>query len=76
MNHCRCTMSAVGSPDCRFIYVMGGYDGGALNLVERYDILTDKWEFVAPMRTKRFMHSSIIISFKNQIESSRSSNIF
>jgi len=33
MKNAKCTMTAVSSPDCRFIYVMGGYDGTPLNLV-------------------------------------------
>jgi hypothetical protein len=41
MNTARCTLSAVSSTDCRYIYVLGGYNGQALNLVERYSIETD-----------------------------------
>jgi len=69
-------MSAVGSSDCRYIYVMGGYDGAALDLVEKYDIISDKWEFIAPMKTKRFMHSSILITINDGLEASRTSNLF
>jgi len=56
MNTARCTLSAISSNDCRYIYVLGGYNGQALNLVERYSVETDKWEYMAPMMTKRFMH--------------------
>ena len=75
MNHPRCTLSAVSSPDCRYIYAMGGFDGSALNLVERYllhiyiyiyvyryDVMKDIWEFVTPLMHKRFMHASAIIT--------------
>lgn len=33
---------------------MGGYDGtDQLNSVERYDVETDTWSFVAPMKHRR-----------------------
>ena len=60
MNHARCTLSAVTSDDSRNIYAIGGYDGSALCLVEKYDVTKDKWEFITPMKNKRFMHSAII----------------
>ena len=56
MNTARCTLSAVASSDCQFIYVIGGYNGKALSLVERYSVMKDTWELMAPMNTKRFMH--------------------
>lgn len=37
-----------------YIYVMGGYDGtNQLNSVERYDVETDSWSFIASMRHRR-----------------------
>jgi len=59
MNTARCTLSAVASSDCQYIYVLGGYNGQALNLVERYDVMNDTWEFMAPMLVKRFMHQTV-----------------
>uniref|UniRef100_A0A8B9UE60 Kelch like ECH associated protein 1 n=1 Tax=Anas zonorhyncha TaxID=75864 RepID=A0A8B9UE60_9AVES len=36
------------------IYAMGGYDGtDQLNSTERYDVESDSWSFVAPMRHRR-----------------------
>ncbi|OXB52347.1 hypothetical protein ASZ78_015175, partial [Callipepla squamata] len=36
------------------IYAMGGYDGtDQLNSTERYDVESDTWTFVAPMRYRR-----------------------
>ena len=35
------------------VYTMGGYDGGRnvfLNSVEVYDVATDEWRLVAPMK--------------------------
>jgi hypothetical protein len=49
MNNARCTLSAVSSADFRFIYVLGGFDGQALNVVERYSVMEDQWEFLPPM---------------------------
>ena len=62
MKHPRCTMACISSPDCQFIYALGGYDGVPLNLVERYDVVNDVWEFVTPMKNKRFMHAAVITS--------------
>ncbi len=62
MNHPRCTMACLSSADCRYIYVLGGYDGSPLNLVERYDVVHDSWEFVTPMKSKRFMHAAVLSS--------------
>ena len=59
MNTARCTLSAVPSADCQYIYVIGGYNGQALDLVERYSVLSDTWEFMPSMLTKRFMHQSV-----------------
>jgi len=50
MNNPRCTLAAVGSGDCQYIFAMGGFDGKALNVVERYSVVNDCWEFVTPMR--------------------------
>ena len=61
MNTARCTLTAVASSDCQYIYVIGGYNGTALDLVERYSVLTETWEFMPPMITKRFMHQSVSI---------------
>lgn len=36
------------------IYAAGGYDGqDQLNSVERYDVETETWTFVAPMKHRR-----------------------
>ena len=36
------------------LYAVGGYDGGRLSSVERYDPGTDAWEAVAPLTLARF----------------------
>lgn len=61
MNTARCTLSAVPSADCQYIYAIGGYNGQALDLVERYSVHSDIWEFMPPMITKRFMHQSVAL---------------
>ena len=66
MNTARCTLSAVASTDCQYIYVLGGYNGKALNLVERYSVMSDSWELMPPMNTKRFMHQSVALMRQDQ----------
>ena len=61
MNTARCTLAAQASSDCRYIYVLGGYNGQALNLVERYCVEQNQWEYMPPMLTKRFMHQAVSI---------------
>jgi hypothetical protein len=60
MNNPRCTLTAVCSPDFQYIYVMGGFNGQPLNVVERYSVMDGQWEFMAPMKQQRFMHASCI----------------
>ena len=62
MNKPKCTMAAVSTIDCRYIFVMGGYDGNSLNQVERYDVVHGCWELVCPMKNKRFMHAAVVSS--------------
>ena len=66
MNKPRCTLSAVSSPDCQFIYAIGGFNGQPLNSVERFDVTREDWEeaphLIPSMKEKRFMHSCIIVS--------------
>ena len=62
MKHARCTLSAVTSPDCQFIYAVGGFNGTALNVVERYSVVEDKWTEIPGMNNPRFMHSCLYIS--------------
>jgi len=59
MNTSRCTLAAVVSSDCQYIYALGGFNGQSLDLVERYNTLTDDWEFMTPMIQKRFMHEAV-----------------
>ena len=59
MNTSRCTLSAVASSDCQYIYSIGGFNGNSLDLVERYNIMSDEWEFTSPMISKRFMHEAV-----------------
>lgn len=59
MNCSRCTLSAVASNDCQYIYAMGGFNGTALDVVERYNVMTDEWEYMTPMGHRRFMHEAV-----------------
>eukprot|EP00349_Pseudokeronopsis_sp_Brazil_P012382 CAMPEP_0202978792 /NCGR_PEP_ID=MMETSP1396-20130829/85117_1 /ASSEMBLY_ACC=CAM_ASM_000872 /TAXON_ID= /ORGANISM="Pseudokeronopsis sp., Strain Brazil" /LENGTH=313 /DNA_ID=CAMNT_0049717921 /DNA_START=1420 /DNA_END=2358 /DNA_ORIENTATION=- len=43
MQKSRCTLAAVASPDCQYIYALGGFNGNSLDLVERYDTVSDSW---------------------------------
>ncbi len=55
MNTSRSFFSAVASSNLSSIYVMGGVtEGGkAVNHVERFDMLTNQWEYLAPMCNAR-----------------------
>ena len=55
-------MSAVASPDCQFIYAIGGFNGSGTASVERYSVVENKWIELASMSMPRFMHASILIS--------------
>ena len=66
MGRRRCTLGAVSSSDCRYIYALGGFDGAAMASVERYDVIKDEWEEVASMNVKRFMHSAVTVKVKNE----------
>ena len=45
---------------CDYIYVVGGFgqDGCPTEKVERYSVAQDTWESVAPLHSKRFMHTA------------------
>eukprot|EP01016_Furgasonia_blochmanni_P007315 TRINITY_DN12935_c0_g1_i1.p1 TRINITY_DN12935_c0_g1~~TRINITY_DN12935_c0_g1_i1.p1 ORF type:complete len:282 (-),score=50.23 TRINITY_DN12935_c0_g1_i1:373-1158(-) len=60
MNYARCTFAAVTSPDGQHIYAIGGFDNGPLQSVERYSVINDSWEIIAPLQYKRFMHSAVL----------------
>ncbi|CDW82034.1 kelch motif family protein [Stylonychia lemnae] len=75
MNNERCTISAIPSPDYQYIYVLGGFNGKPMNVVERYSVLNDVWEFVTPMKRARFMHSSCFVSFNSSINAKSINNM-
>ena len=63
MKRARCTLAAVASTDCQYIYVIGGFNGAPLNHIERYDVTNEEWEDNLPeMKQKRFMHSCIMVN--------------
>lgn len=47
------------------VYVVGGYDSTSqLRTVERYSVVTDRWEFVAPMKSPRSALSVAVLGGK------------
>jgi Kelch motif len=64
MNSERCTLAAVASSDCQYIYAVGGFNGKPSNIAERYSILTNTWEYVTPLKRPRFMHAICYLTFK------------
>lgn len=50
MNTNRGTFAALVSPNCNYIYVIGGFNGAPLDHVERYDVMHNSWEYLAPMK--------------------------
>ena len=48
-----------------YLYAVGGYDSSSqLRTVERYCMVTDKWEFVAPMKSPRSALSVVVLGGK------------
>lgn len=48
-----------------YVYAVGGYDSSSqLRTVERYCLTTDKWEFVAPMKSPRSALSVAVMGGK------------
>jgi hypothetical protein len=68
MNNERCTLAAVPSPDFQYIYAMGGFNGKPMNVVERYSVMNDTWEFISPMKRHRFMHACCFTQVKGDGE--------
>ena len=63
MNTPRSYFSAVSSSNFNYIYVMGGSTTSStdsINHVERYDVMRNVWEQLAPMKTRRWMHAACI----------------
>ena len=63
----RSNLTAVNSTDCQFFYVIGGYDGEAINVVERYDVIKETGELISPLNAKRYCHSSVILITKEML---------
>lgn len=48
-----------------YVYAVGGYDSTSqLPTVERYCLMTDKWEFVSPMKSPRSALSVAVLGGK------------
>jgi hypothetical protein len=62
MNYSKCHFSCVTSNDYQYIYTIGGYDGKGLGYIERYDILTNKWEIIDELPTPNYRHQSVFIN--------------
>ncbi len=61
----RASFAAVASPHCTFIYAMGGINSDnkeGMGLLERYDVLRNRWETLAPMGRKRYLHSAVLLN--------------
>lgn len=50
MNSARGTFSSIVSPNCNFIYAIGGFNGQPIDHVERYDVMHNNWEYLAPLK--------------------------
>lgn len=62
LNYSRCFSSSVNSFDFQFIYTIGGYDGKPLNTIERFDVLTGKWEVLKKMPSAKYRHQSLFLN--------------
>ncbi|EAS03065.2 kelch motif protein (macronuclear) [Tetrahymena thermophila SB210] len=61
MRYSRCTSSAIVSQNNQHIYVLGGFDNGPLDSVERFNVINGMWESLQNMPNKRFMHCCQLI---------------
>ena len=51
----RAYFKALVSHSCQYIYAIGGCNAsGALKSVERFDLVENRWELVAPLNTPRY----------------------
>jgi len=50
MNSARGTFAALADPGCAHIYAIGGFNGSPLDHVERYDVMHNSWEYLAPLK--------------------------
>jgi hypothetical protein len=66
----RSSMCAVA--DERYIYAIGGYNGIALQSVEKYDVFENRWSILSStMKACRSSHISIILKlFQNDYKPS------
>eukprot|EP00347_Sterkiella_histriomuscorum_P017673 403348434 len=66
MNTSRGTFSALAAQNCNYIYAIGGFNGQPLDHVERFDAIKNQWEYLAPMKQKRFMHAACIANIEEK----------
>lgn len=66
----RASLCAVSNE--RSIYAMGGYNGIALQSVEKYDVIENRWCLLSPtMKCSRFSHASILLKlYMNEMKPS------
>mmetsp|Transcript_17829 Transcript_17829/g.12783 ORF Transcript_17829/g.12783 Transcript_17829/m.12783 type:complete len:115 (+) Transcript_17829:1012-1356(+) len=67
MSQSRGTFSALVAPSCSHIYVVGGFDGLPVEHVERYEVVRNQWEYLAPLKQKRFMHAACLSNIDKKI---------
>jgi hypothetical protein len=62
MNFAKCHFSCVTSNDYQYIYTLGGYDGRSLAYIERFDIISNKWEILEKLPNPNYRHQSIYVN--------------
>ena len=62
MNYSKCHFSAVTSNDFQFIYTIGGYDSRPLSYIERFDVLSNKWEIIDKLPAPKYRHQSVFVN--------------
>ena len=67
MSTARCAFAAVVSPDQKYIYAVGGFNGTALSEVERYSVSEDTWTRVTPLPMARFMHVAVLLPYSSAV---------
>lgn len=62
MNYSKCFFSAVPSGDYQYIYSFGGYNGKPIEIAERFDIISSKWDMLPKIPSPKYKHQCLYLN--------------